>query len=183
MLLGSCGLTSALRTALAAVHNGGRRMVFGIGIPPRLTFSTTFLHKLGRRGRPRVKLVVSDAHAGVRRLSPRWWARLGNHAVCNSCATCLPCRQEPPPQGLRVSSPPPCQDDAETAAQWAKGGRQTPSKAADAHSLDDQTEADVLACMATPAGATPRSLGRRGVSSPTHQTAGERKALPATAPS
>jgi transposase-like protein len=50
------------------VNGAGRREVLGmdIGTSEAETFSTAFLRKLARRGLRGVKLVVSDAHEGVK---------------------------------------------------------------------------------------------------------------------
>lgn len=55
-----------------AVNGNGRREVLGMDIGPSEaeTFWTEFLRKLARRGLRGVKLVVSDAHAGLK-ASPR----------------------------------------------------------------------------------------------------------------
>jgi transposase-like protein len=51
-----------------AVNTNGRREIIGLGIGPSEaeTFWTGFLRKLARRGLRGVKLVVSDAHEGLK---------------------------------------------------------------------------------------------------------------------
>jgi transposase-like protein len=51
-----------------AVNTNGRREVLGLAIGPSEaeTFWTDFLRKLARRGLRGVKLVVSDAHEGLK---------------------------------------------------------------------------------------------------------------------
>ncbi len=50
------------------VNTDGRREVLGMDVGPSEaeTFWTDFLRKLARRGLRRVKLVISDAHAGIK---------------------------------------------------------------------------------------------------------------------
>ena len=50
------------------VNNDGRREVLGMDIGPSEaeTFWTAFLRKLARRGLRGVKLVISDAHEGIK---------------------------------------------------------------------------------------------------------------------
>jgi putative transposase len=71
------------------VNADGRREVLGVDIGPSEaeTFWTAFLRKLARRGLRGVKLVVSDAHEGIKPRSRRSSPPLGNAAASTSCAT------------------------------------------------------------------------------------------------
>jgi putative transposase len=88
------------------VNSDGRREVLGMDIGPSEaeTFWTAFLRKLARRGLRGVKLVISDAHEGIkaavsRVLTATWQRcrvqfasrRLRRHEECP-----CPCRQERP---------------------------------------------------------------------------------------
>ena len=59
---------SAAVIVAVAVNSDGRREVLGMDIGPSEaeTFWTEFLRKLARRGLRGVKLVISDAHEGIK---------------------------------------------------------------------------------------------------------------------
>ena len=92
------------------VNSDGRREVLGMDIGPSEaeTFWTAFLRKLARRGLRGVKLVVSDAHEGIKaavsKVLQRHLAALPRplHAQCPG-----PCRQERAGASSPPSSPPP----------------------------------------------------------------------------
>ncbi len=83
------------------VNSDGRREVLGMDIGPSEaeTFWTAFLRKLARRGLRGVKLVVSDAHEGIKE---RFSTPAGSAAACTSCAT----RWRTPARAGDASSPP-----------------------------------------------------------------------------
>jgi len=68
------------------VNADGRREVLGLDIGPSEAepFWTAFLRKLARRGLRGVKLVISDAHEGIRRRSRRSSAPAGSAAASTS---------------------------------------------------------------------------------------------------
>jgi putative transposase len=74
------------------VNSDGRREVLGmdIGPPEAETFWTAFLRKLARRGLRGVKLVISDAHegikAGVAKVLHATWQRCRVHFMRNALA-------------------------------------------------------------------------------------------------
>jgi transposase-like protein len=74
------------------VNSDGRREVLGMDIGPSEaeTFWTAFLRKLARRGLRGVKLVVSDAHEGIKPPSARCSTPVGSVAASTSCATHWP---------------------------------------------------------------------------------------------
>jgi transposase-like protein len=79
------------------VNSDGRREVLGMDVGPSEaeTFWTAFLRKLARRGLRGVKLVVSDAHEGIKgavsKVLNATWQRCRVHFMRNArCA----CRQE-----------------------------------------------------------------------------------------
>ena len=87
------------------VNSDGRREVLGMDIGPSEaeTFWTAFLRKLARRGLRGVKLVISDAHEGLKaavaKVLQRHLAALPRplHAQCPGA-----CRQERPARRLRL---------------------------------------------------------------------------------
>ena len=138
------------------VNSDGRREVLGMDIGPSEaeTFWTDFLRKLARRGLRGVKLVISDAHEGIKaavaKVLHATWQRCRVHFMRNVAG---PCRQE---QGRRVVSAfigtAFAQDDAEAAsAQWRKVADQLRPKLPKLAGLLDEAEADVLAYMTFPA--------------------------------
>ncbi len=86
------------------VNSDGRREVLGmeIGTSEAEPIWTEFLRKLTRRGLRGVKLVISDAHEGIKAavtkvLCTTWQRCRPLHAQCAG-----PCRQERPPRGQRL---------------------------------------------------------------------------------
>jgi len=87
------------------VNSDGRREVLGLDIGPSEaeTFWTAFLRKLARRGLRGVKLVISDAHEGIKSavakvLNATWQrCRRALHAQCSGA-----CRKERPARRLRL---------------------------------------------------------------------------------
>jgi hypothetical protein len=84
------------------VNSDGRREVLGMDIRPSEaeTFWTAFLRKLARRGLRGVKLVVSDAHEGIRATVAS--TPVGSAAASISCVTRWPM----PVRAAGASSPP-----------------------------------------------------------------------------
>src|ERR1700688_112903 len=111
-----------------AVNSDGRREVLGMDIGPSEAepFWTDFLRKLTRRGLRGVKLVISDAHEGIKaavaKVLHATWQRCRVHFMRNALAHASR-------QGRRVASAfiatAFAQDDAEAARfQWRKGADQ-----------------------------------------------------------
>src|ERR1700745_487143 len=137
------------------VNGDGRREVLGlaIGTSEAETFWTDFLRKLARRGLRGVKLVVSDAHEGLKgaiaKVLNATWQRCRVHFMRNVLA-------HAGKQGRRVVSAfigtAFAQDDAGAAkAQWRQGGDQRRPKLPKLSSFLDEAAADVLAYMSFPA--------------------------------
>src|SRR3954452_23735057 len=137
------------------VDGDGRREVLGMDIGPSEaeTFWTEFLRKLARRGLRGVKLVVSDAHEGIKatvaKVLNASWQRCRVHFMRNALA-------HAGRSGRRVVSAfiatAFAQDDAEAAkAQWRRVADQLRPKVAKLATLMDEAEADVLAYMTFPA--------------------------------
>ena len=147
------GRIVSLATIVAVgVNADGRREVLGMDIGPSEaeTFWTEFLRKLARRGLRGVKLLISDAHSGLKaavaKVLTATWQRCRVHFMRNALA-------HAGKGGRRVVSAfiatAFAQDDAEAAkTQWRKVADQLRPKLA---SFMDEAEHDVLAYMGFPA--------------------------------
>jgi transposase-like protein len=86
------GRTVSVAIIVAVGVADGRREVLGLDISPSeaKTFWTAFLRKLARRGLRGVKLVVSDAHEGIKaavsRIFTATWQRCRVHFMRNALA-------------------------------------------------------------------------------------------------
>jgi len=137
-----------------AVNSDGRREVLGMDIGPSEAepFWTDFLRKLTRRGLRGVKLVISDAHEGIKaavaKVLHATWQRCRVHFMRNALAHASR-------QGRRVAAAfiatAFAQDDAEAARlQWRKVADQLRPKVQKLARLMDEAEPDVLAYMTFP---------------------------------
>jgi putative transposase len=137
-----------------AVNGDGRREVLGMDIGPSEaeTFWTEFLRKLARRGLRGVKLVISDAHEGIKaaiaKVLHASWQRCRVHFMRNALA-------HAGRQGRRVVAAfigtAFVQDDAEAAkTQWRQVADQLRAKVPKLAALMDDAEPDVLAFMTFP---------------------------------
>src|SRR5581483_3750160 len=117
-------IVSVAAIVAVGVNSDGRREVLGMDIGPSEaeTFWTAFLRKLARRGLRGVKLVVSDAHEGIKatvgKVLNATWQRCRVHFMRNALA-------HAGKSGRRVVSAfiatAFAQDDAEAArAQWRR---------------------------------------------------------------
>ena len=133
----------------------GRREILGLDVGPSEaeTFWTDFLRKLARRGLRGVKLVVSDAHEGIKAAVSKvlscTWQRCRVHFMRNVLA-------HAGRSGRRVVSAfvatAFAQDDAEAAKlQWRRVADQLRPKLPKLAGFLDQAETDVLAYMTFPA--------------------------------
>jgi len=150
------GRVVSLATIIAVGVNADvRREVLGMDIGPSEaeTFWTEFLRKLRRRGLRGVKLVVSDAHEGLKaavaKVLQSTWQRCRVHFMRNALA-------HAGKSGRRVVSAfiatAFAQDDAEAAkGQWRKVADQLRPKLPKLANLMDDAETDVLAYMSFPA--------------------------------
>src|SRR5215213_9538394 len=147
-------VSTAVIVAVGA-NSDGRREVLGMDIGPSEaeTFWTGFLRKLARRGLRGVKLVISDAHEGIKaavaKVLSATWQRCRVHFMRNALA-------HAGRSGRRVVSAfiatAFAQDDAETAkGQWRRVADQLRPKVAKLATLMDEAAADVLAYMTFPA--------------------------------
>ena len=137
------------------VNNDGRREVLGMGIGPSEaeTFWLDFLRKLRHRGLRGVKLVISDAHEGIKaavaKVMNATWQRCRVHFMRNALA-------HAGKSGRRVVSAfiatAFAQDDAEAAkVQWRKVADQLRPTVPKLAALMDAAETEVLAFMTFPA--------------------------------
>jgi transposase-like protein len=133
----------------------GRREVLGLAVGPSEaeTFWTDFLRSLARRGLRGVKLVISDAHEGIKAAVSKvlscTWQRCRVHFMRNVLA-------HAGRSGRRVVSAfvatAFAQDDAEAAkVQWRRVADQLRPKLPKLAGFLDQAEEDVLAYMTFPA--------------------------------
>jgi putative transposase len=147
-------IISAAVIVAVAVNKDGRREVLGMDIGPSEaeTFWTAFLRKLTRRGLRGVKLVISDAHEGIKaavaKVLHASWQRCRVHFMRNVLA-------HAGKSGRRVVSAfiatAFAQDDAEAASiQWRKVADQLRSKLRKLAAFMDEAEPDVLAFMNFP---------------------------------
>lgn len=136
------------------VNSDGRREVLGMDIGPSEAevFWTEFLRKLARRGLRGVKLVVSDAHEGIKaavsKVFNASWQRCRVHFMRNLLA-------HAGKNGRRVVSAfvatAFAQDTPEAAkTQWRQVADQLRPKLSKLSTLMDEAEVDVLAYMAFP---------------------------------
>jgi putative transposase len=150
-----CGRIVSVAIIIAVgVNSDGRREVLGMAVAPSEAepFWTEFLRRLARRGLRGVKLVISDAHEGIKaavaKVLHASWQRCRVHFMRNALA-------HAGRQGRRVVSAfigtAFVQDDAETArAQWRSVCDQLRPKVPKLAGLMDDAEDDVLAFMSFP---------------------------------
>jgi putative transposase len=136
------------------VNTDGRREVLGMDIGPSAAepFWIAFLRKLARRGLRGVKLVISDAHEGLKaaiaKILNATWQRCRVHFMRNALA-------HAGKSGRRVVSAfvatAFAQNDAESARQqWRRVADQLRPKVPKLAALMDEAEEDVLAYMTFP---------------------------------
>jgi transposase-like protein len=137
------------------VNGDGRREVLGMDIGPSEaeTFWAAFLRKLTRRGLRGVKLVVSDAHEGLKaavaKILSATWQRCRVHFMRNALAYAGKSGRRVVSAFIATAF---AQNDAEAAkAQWRRVADQLRPKVPKLAALMDEAEADVLAYMSFPA--------------------------------
>jgi putative transposase len=149
------------------VNSDGRREVLGMDIGPSEaeTFWTEFLRKLRRRGLRGVKLVVSDAHEGIKaavaKLMNATWQRCRVHTMRNALAHAGKSSRRVVSAFIATAF---VQDSAEAAKmQWRKVANQLRAKLPKLAHFMDETENDVLAYMAFPADHWPKLHSTNGL--------------------
>ena len=133
----------------------GRREVLGMQIGPSEaeTFWTDFLRSLARRGLRGVKLVVSDAHEGIKaavsKVMNATWQRCRVHFMRNVSAHAGKSARRVVTAFMSAAF---AQDDAQAAKlQWRRVADQLRPKLPKLAGLLDEAETDVLAYMTFPA--------------------------------
>jgi transposase-like protein len=137
------------------VNSDGRREVLGmtIGNSEAEPFWTEFLRSLTRRGLRGVKLVVSDAHEGLKaaitKVLGATWQRCRVHFMRNAMAYAGKTQRRVVSAWIGTAF---AQDDAEAACkQWRQVADQLRPRVSKLAALMDNAEADVLAYMNFPA--------------------------------
>ena len=135
-------------------NTDGRREVLGLDVGPSEaeTFWTEFLRSLARRGLRGVKLVISDAHEGLKAAAARvlnaTWQRCRVHFMRNALAYAGRSGRRVVSAFIATAF---AQEDAAAGqAQWRKVADQLRPKLPKLATFMDQAEADVLAYMGFP---------------------------------
>ena len=136
------------------VNSDGRREVLGMDIGPSEaeTFWTAFLRKLARRGLRGVKLVISDAHDGIKAATAKvlcaTWQRCRVHFARNVLAHAGKSGRRVVAAFIATAF---AQNDADAAkSQWRKVADQLRPTLPRLAALMDEAETDVLAYMTFP---------------------------------
>jgi putative transposase len=147
-------IVSVATTIAVAVNTDGRREVLGMAIGPSEaeTFWIEFLRRLKRRGLAGVRLVVSDAHEGIKaavaRVFRATWRRCRVHFMRNALAHAGRSGRRVVAAFIATAF---AQDHADAAkAQWRQVADQVRPKLPKLAALLDAAEADVLAYMSFP---------------------------------
>ena len=137
-----------------AVNSDGRREVLGMDVGPSEaeTFWTGFLRQLARRGLRGVKLVVSDAHEGIKaavtKVLRASWQRCRVHFMRNALAHAGKTQRRVVSAFIGTAF---VQDDADAArTQWRQVADQLRIKVPKLAGFMDDAETDVLAFMGFP---------------------------------
>jgi len=149
------------------VNADGRREVLGmdIGASEAETFWTEFLRKLRRRGLRGVKLIISDAHEGIKaavtKLMNATWRRCRVHTMRNALAHAGKSSRRVVSAFMATAF---AQDSAEAAkVQWRRVADQLRPKLPKLAAFMDGAEADVLAYMSFPAEHWPKIHSTNGL--------------------
>jgi len=136
------------------VNGDGRREVLGLAVGPSEaeTFWTEFLRSLARRGLRGVKLVVSDAHEGIKaavaKIMHCTWQRCRVHFMRNLMAHAGKSGRKMVGAFIGTAF---AQESAEAAkAQWRRVADQLRPKLPKLAGFLDEAETDVLAYMSFP---------------------------------
>ena len=136
------------------VNEEGRRDVLGIAVGPAETeaFWSDFLRKLSHRGLSGVRLVISDAHTGLRNaiqtVLSATWQRCRVHFMRNALAHVPKKQHQMVASVIRTAF---VQETAEDASrQWRETADQLRNRFGKLASIMDAAEEDVLAFMRFP---------------------------------
>ena len=147
-------IVSVAATIATAVNTDGRREVLGmaVGASEAETFWTEFLRSLARRGLRGVKLVISDAHEGLKAAAQRVlrasWQRCRVHFMRNVLAHAGRSHRRVVAAWVGTAF---AEADADAARkQWRSVADQLRPRVPKLAAVMDGAEADVLAFMAFP---------------------------------
>ena len=147
-------IVSVAAIIAVAVDTDGKREIVGLHIGPSEAepFWTSFLRDLVRRGLTGVKLVISDAHEGLKaaitRVLGATWQRCRVHAMRNALAYVPKGQHTMVAAAIRQAF---IQPDHDNAAQtWRHVADQLRARWPKLGTFMDDAEADVLAYMAFP---------------------------------
>jgi putative transposase len=149
------------------VNTDGRREVLGMDIGPSEaeTFWSEFLRKLRRRGLRGAKLIVSDAHEGIKAAVTKQmnatWQRCRVHTMRNALAHAGKSSRRVVSAFIATAF---AQDSAPAAkTQWRKVADQLRPKLPKLSAFMDEAEEDVLAYMGFPAEHWPKLYSTNGL--------------------
>jgi putative transposase len=148
-------IVSVAAIIAVAVDAEGRREIVGLHVGPSEAeaFWATFLKSLVRRGLRGVKLVISDAHEGlkgaIRRVMGATWQRCRVHWMRSALAHVPKGQQTMVSAGLRQAFLQP--DQASARKVWRQMADQFRPRWPKLAALMDESEHDVLAYMGLPA--------------------------------
>ena len=148
-------VVSVAVTVAVGVNGDGRREILGLDIGPSEaeTFWTGFLRKLKRRGLNGVKLLISDAHEGIKaavsKVFSASWQRCRVHFMRNVLAHAGKSSRRVVAAFIATAF---AQEDAKAAqTEWRKVADQMRPRLPKLAALLDEAETDVLAYMTFPA--------------------------------
>jgi putative transposase len=148
-------IVSVAAIIAVATNTDGRREIVGLGIGPSEaeTFWSAFLKSLVKRGLRGIRLVVSDAHDGLKaaiaRVVGATWQRCRVHFMRNALAHVPKGQHTVVAAAIRQAF---IQPDREAAGQtWRHVADQLRTRWPKLAALMDESEHDVLAYMAFPA--------------------------------
>ena len=148
-------IVSVAAIIAVGVNSDGRSEVLGMDIGPSEaeTFWTAFLRKLARRGLRGVKLVISDAHEGIKaavsKVLSATWQRCRVHFMRNALAYAGKSGKRVVSAFIATAF---AQDNADAAkTQWRKVADQLRPTLPKLAVLMDEAEVEVLAYMTFPA--------------------------------
>jgi putative transposase len=148
-------IVSVAAIIAVAVNTDGRREIVGLHIGPSEAepFWTTFLRDLVRRGLKGVKLVISDAHEGLKaaitRVVGATWQRCRVHAMRNALAHVPKGQHTMVAAAIRQAFIQP--DQASATQTWRHVADQLRGRWPKLGAFMDEAEADVLAYFSFPA--------------------------------
>jgi putative transposase len=147
-------IVSVAAIVAVAANTQGRREVLGLAIGPSEaeTFWADFLRSLTRRGLRGIKLVVSDAHEGLKAAAGKvlaaTWQRCRVHFMRNALAHVAKGQRETVAAAMRTAFVQ--EDHAAAFTQWRQVADSLRKRFKNLAKLMDEAEQDVLAFMTFP---------------------------------